>query len=818
MAVARPSAREKASLSSSTTIATGHLQPPRSHRNANILLWLLGLTVVYQICYQVVMHNKLQSEAESLDPCRSGRGAGDPQCVENRLFQSWQGSLQAGQAAHAAVSSAHEAAEEEKEQAAALELLAREEIDDATSRDQSALASWDSLPKQLQQAVKEEMEDDEEDSVLNGFVAVHSPIATPGEASASSAVDVSASPEAASTTAIPAAEAPEPSPAASSASRASASAPLLSKVAPSTAALAAGGSASAPAASAGAAEPPLELAPLLRGGGGASSSKEKEGAAAVPAAAPLLRSLGVANRWEGHQNTTGLTPWAIDLIALQERLEARMNGLMSVQKRLASEASPTSEERSLLGRIRDLGREMCEEPHRKGRPACAQFLEEHKGLESGRGQAASANESAAATVPAPVAATNQTLLIAGAARRQRRAESAERRELAAKRAAALDQRLKELAAGRKAWELLVSNRIVAFGKELCADLRRSGYPSCAPFLGVGKFVPAVHAAENATQPLAGSPLTPSPPQLHWREVVAWPTNGASRHNSSLAVVTREQLRRAKWGGMIPKVACVTAIPSGSEARARMKYFINNFRLQSYEGPRQLILVHHKNDTEAARLVKPYADGSYIKAVAAQGNEAVFPSTTALRFGAWASDGDVIARWDFDEWHHPQRLSMQVRALALTNRPACLLRQWTVLEESGREARILSGHLGWEGSLVGEASWMREHWHPLLEEERAVLGGAQAHRVVQVDMAELSVYNAGSQDWASILKHFGPAVDDVVVTSNAANQTAAEQGAKSIVEALKTNSTVQLLELDGNNLSDEGVMLQALSPPGLSNKE
>merc|ERR1719247_3392498 len=103
----------------------------------------------------------------------------------------------------------------------------------------------------------------------------------------------------------------------------------------------------------------------------------------------------------------------------------------------------------------------------------------------------------------------------------------------------------------------------------------------------------------------------------------------------------------------------------------MMYFINNFRLQDYEGSRQLVLVYHHADPDAAELVRTYADGSYIKGLAAQGNE-TFPSAAALRYGAWSSDADVIARWDFEEWHDPSRLSMQVRALAMAAKPASVL--------------------------------------------------------------------------------------------------------------------------------------------------
>merc|ERR1719160_1878934 len=157
----------------------------------------------------------------------------------------------------------------------------------------------------------------------------------------------------------------------------------------------------------------------------------------------------------------------------------------------------------------------------------------------------------------------------------------------------------------------------------------------------------------------------------------------------------------------------------------MMYFIDNFKLAHYEGEKELVLVYHHADKQAAALVQKYEESNLIRGVASRGDG---NSTTSLRYGAYTSKAEIIARWDFSDWHHPDRLSMQVRALAFSSRPASVLRQPTWHDENGNP----DGILGWEGSLVGESRWMREHWHPLIE-ERAVLAGAQAHNVVEVEM-------------------------------------------------------------------------------------
>merc|ERR1719223_1164020 len=108
--------------------------------------------------------------------------------------------------------------------------------------------------------------------------------------------------------------------------------------------------------------------------------------------------------------------------------------------------------------------------------------------------------------------------------------------------------------------------------------------------------------------------------------------------------------------------------------------------------------------------------------------------------------DVIARWDFDAWHHPARLATQVKAMALMERPACILKRWTRLNDDGEEdasspkARhsIKSGGRGMYSSLVGELAWMKKHWRPSVEElstEEPATG-----EEVTVDAPEMLVHN------------------------------------------------------------------------------
>lgn len=205
------------------------------------------------------------------------------------------------------------------------------------------------------------------------------------------------------------------------------------------------------------------------------------------------------------------------------------------------------------------------------------------------------------------------------------------------------------------------------------------------------------------------------------------------------VMQRRELLTHHWEGHIPKVACVTVLPQGHVTEQLMTYFMDNYRLQHYEGAQQLVIVYHSSDKEASRLAHLHADGTSVIAAAAQ-EAGGFPSATAYRYGAWLAKGsDLVARWDFDAWHHPNRLSMQVRAIVLAGRQASVVASITSFDADGKHS-IVKGGTGAHGSMIGETSWMQKHWMPLLEEESSVVHGLQAHHLVQVDIPTLLAYH------------------------------------------------------------------------------
>jgi hypothetical protein len=312
----------------------------------------------------------------------------------------------------------------------------------------------------------------------------------------------------------------------------------------------------------------------------------------------------------------------------------------------------------------------------------------------------------------------------------------------------LEQHMEQLHRDQEHDDEEIRRQSETFLRELCADPARKSYPAWL-HLSVTTTIAPVRPSSNLRSSSKASalqePAGEYPSALQWtrltNEEIA--LRSAKSHVSSPSVVMdRKQLRGHHWVGTIPKVACVTVLPQGKVTEALMKYFMDNYKLQQYEGSQELILIYHNTDKEAARIAHLYADGTSVRAAAAQGNEA-FPSATAYRYGSWLAKGaDLITRWDFEGFHHPNRLSMQVHAIALSKRPVSLLPSVTAFDADGKHS-VVSNAGSHHGSIMGDKAWMRKHWRPILEEEDVLLHGLHSGDVTQVAMPELLSYHDAS---------------------------------------------------------------------------
>lgn len=72
------------------------------------------------------------------------------------------------------------------------------------------------------------------------------------------------------------------------------------------------------------------------------------------------------------------------------------------------------------------------------------------------------------------------------------------------------------------------------------------------------------------------------------------------------------------------------------------------------------------------------------------------------FGISQARGDYVARWDDDDWHHPDRISLQLLALEQARADLCLLERGT-LAWPDRQQFLLSKRMPWEVTLLARRS-------------------------------------------------------------------------------------------------------------------
>lgn len=296
----------------------------------------------------------------------------------------------------------------------------------------------------------------------------------------------------------------------------------------------------------------------------------------------------------------------------------------------------------------------------------------------------------------------------GARHQKRAADRAALKDEIAQRMGKLEEKLSGVAADRKAWETTLLKKY---------DVTNS----------IGTQTDSAPPAKSAFMPkrLQWSAAIPvvHHQKLKKADFLEAPAKGP-------VVVSKGDVRHLHWTGKLPKVSAITWIKGDRKTRARMMYFVDNFQLQDYEGEKQLILVYHYKDAVAASIIQKHADGERVKGVAAHDfSVETFPSDPALRYAAWgASDADIIAQWDFDEWHDPNRMSLQVRAMVHASRHACVLSTMSTSHSQAEEEREIH-----TVSIIGERSWMQEHWHPFCKRKSDVTSSFLSGQVVELDM-------------------------------------------------------------------------------------
>lgn len=444
--------------------------------------------------------------------------------------------------------------------------------------------------------------------------------------------------------------------------------------------------------------------------------------------------------------------WASDLLSLQANMDVEMHRLAELHKAHEEHHKQTAKKMDKLGtakpdllvKIEDLQMEMCSNPKRRSHPSCISFLSSHPMQHQ-------KNTSVMQTVrnPRQDAKKNPPRGTMKARKMARKSKSASIMEDLKKKLHDLDEGLDKIHHKHEVWERSMASRALAIRVQMCAESHHRHNKACEELMHEMQPEPALERNEKEASeiPISGeSPAVAADP-LHLLHLPTWTASQKrgsrfmqQRIESRRQVLKKADLNSKHWGGKIPKVACIMAIPESNatspdpERQSAVKRAVDAFRAESYEGPKQLIMVYQYHDKPAAKLAKQIADGTYIKAVGARSQ---VPSTMALRFGAWESDSDadVIARWDIDAYHHPERLSMQVRALGYSGRPASL-NMWGVnLKQDGTRS-VIGEPFGLENSMVGLRLYMERNWRPFAGDD-APDHLAKVGDLVHLDMPELT---------------------------------------------------------------------------------
>lgn len=487
--------------------------------------------------------------------------------------------------------------------------------------------------------------------------------------------------------------------------------------------------------------------------------------------------------------------WSTDIQALQKRVEGGIKQLKDLHRDTESEqaAANATKEPELLSKIESLQKELCADRSRQAHPECASLLGPGATPEAPKqvlvmGQMGSVthkritwnppNTSNAAAEPASKpdssaahahAMVRSSEWIASLSEVQEKLESRVRNATKMRRGrgtmkerkqAILESRkrdktqlqehvddlkegLAQIEHHRAVWESSLEARTMAIGIDLCSEESRRGNPGCKYFLEPHSHTAAETITTPTLEPAKDSTLltlpTLAPAQSSKNSKFL-----EKRPNNQRLTLSSEAVYGKHWQGKIPKVACIMAIPTipaswqnDTSKAAWLQYAVTNavnaFRAEKYEGPKQLLVVHHHKDKIAARIASRLADGVYVKAVAAH---LPVPSTMSMRYAAWSADNDtdVVARWDMNAYHHPERLSVQVRALGSSGRFVSALMWGVTFSEDGKRS-VEGDEDGLESSMVGIRPWMDGHWHPYVANHSGPL--ARVSELVTLDMPELT---------------------------------------------------------------------------------
>jgi len=149
----------------------------------------------------------------------------------------------------------------------------------------------------------------------------------------------------------------------------------------------------------------------------------------------------------------------------------------------------------------------------------------------------------------------------------------------------------------------------------------------------------------------------------------------------------------------PKVTCICI--TNCKKVNLLRRAINCFKAQTYSN-KELLVVYANNDIDTKNLLLEEKDVNI--------KNCIFPSSIKTSYGAikyhalTLCDGDFICMWDDWDWHHQNRLEIQINSIILTGKPASILVN-ILFYDNYHKISYLSDMKMWENTLVFHKSLM-----------------------------------------------------------------------------------------------------------------
>ena len=139
-------------------------------------------------------------------------------------------------------------------------------------------------------------------------------------------------------------------------------------------------------------------------------------------------------------------------------------------------------------------------------------------------------------------------------------------------------------------------------------------------------------------------------------------------------------------------------------KTSIKYY-----LEQTHTNKEMLILYYSDDLETSDYLK-----SLNEVFTSSNNIRVFKHivTTGTYLGSLRNylvekaTGKYIIIWDDDDYHHPDRIKLQLEKCVDSGLPACTLRSLLVFSESRQEVRLSFERIeGWEGTLICKRSDM-----------------------------------------------------------------------------------------------------------------